>query len=627
MTDLPQPRLSRFRNFRRFGILGVLALLFIALLIGQHLASGGDPSLEFNAPAALPSASGLVDQSPLHTARQLAPQAAVPQERQYAQDALRLADSEVDQEFASALRGATQHQPPLTGQALKISQRLNTLNGRIKAEQAEVAARQHGSGAADDDPQLQLAQAQLALDTDEADELHQTLIRLGGDRHALIQQALDEHEAVHKEETGATISQTEALEAPAALTALIGKFRALSSLRSRRQQLVQARNAAQSMATQLLQQLNALSSDTETANSANANSSAGSAAASGPQTADATTATARLRALAANRESITQYEHRIHDLENLAATYSKWDALVRAQERTITQRILRVFAFIIAIVILTILIGRLLHHLLSKRALLDRRRQQTLQFVLSFSVQLVGALLILIVIFGTPRQTPTVIGLTTAGLTVVLKDFIVAFFGWFILMGRNGVRVGDWVEINGVGGEVVEVGLLRTTLLETGNWAESGRPTGRRVAFMNSYAIEDHYFNFSTTGQWLWEELHVALPSGKDPYALRDAIRGAVEEITREDIERATREWLRLSQLHGSLSTLSAQPTVELRPTGGLEVVIRYITRAQDRFEMRSRLNQRLLGILHAPPQISEASPASASSADAAPQTTSPVTG
>ena len=172
MTDLPQTRLSRFRNFRRFGILGVLALLFIGLLIGQHLASGGDPSLEFNAPAALPSASGLVDQSPLHTARQLAPQAAVPQERQYAQDALRLADSEVDQAFASALRGATQHAPALTGQALKISQRLNALNTRIKAEQAEVTARQHGPGTADDDPQLQLAQAQLALDTDEADELH-----------------------------------------------------------------------------------------------------------------------------------------------------------------------------------------------------------------------------------------------------------------------------------------------------------------------------------------------------------------------------------------------------------------------------------------------------------------------
>lgn len=593
--------LRKLHTFRRFGLPGLLLLIFCALLIGQHLVRGGDPSLEFNAPAALPPASGLVDQSPLRIARQLASQAAVPQERQYAQDALRLADSEVDQAFASALRAATVHTPALTGQALKISQRLSALNDRIKAEQANVAALQHGPGTADDDPRLQLAQAQLVLDTDEADELHQTLIRLGGDRHALIQQALDEHEAVHKQETGAAVSQTEALETPEALRSLIGKLRALDSLRDRHQQLIAARNGAQSLAAQLLQQRNALSNDTE-AHAAAGNSST-------PATA------AELRALAANRESIAQYERRIQDMEGLADTYSKWDTLVRAQERTVTRRILRVLAFIVGILVITALAGRLLHRLLRSRALLDRRRQQTLEFVLSFAVQLVGALLILIVIFGAPHQTPTIIGLTTAGLTVVLKDFIVAFFGWFILMGKNGVRVGDWVEINGISGEVVEVGLLRTTLLETGNWAESGRPTGRRVAFMNSYAIEDHYFNFSTAGQWLWEELHLTLPADKDPYAMRDAIRAAVDEITREDVNLATREWSRLSQQHGSLSRLSAEPVVELRPAGGLEVAIRYITRAQDRIAVRSRLNQRLLAILHAPKPL----PEMAAATDAAP--------
>jgi small-conductance mechanosensitive channel len=604
-SRIPRPNLSKLGNFRSFGLVGILVLLFIALLIGQHLIVGGDPSLEFNAPAALPPANGLVDQSPLRLARQLAAQAAVPQERQYAQDALHLADSEVDQAFAAALRNATEHAPPLTGQALKISQRLNALNERIKAEQANVTALQHGPGATDDDPQLQLAQAQLALDTNEADQLHQTLIRLGGDRHALIQQALDEHEASHKEETSVVASQTEALESPAALRSLIGKFSALSSLRGRRQQITEARSEAQTLANQLLQQRNALANDTDQA--------VATGAATAANSTDTAGTTARLRALAANRQAITQYEHRIHDLQALVDTYNKWETLVRAQERTVTRRIVRVFAFIVAIVIFTILLGRLLQRLLASRALLDRRRQQTLQFVLSFSVQLVGALLILILIFGAPHQTPTVIGLTTAGLTVVLKDFIVAFFGWFVLMGRNGVRVGDWVEINGISGEVVEVGLLRTTLLETGNWAESGRPTGRRVAFMNNYAIEDHYFNFSTSGQWLWEELHLTLPAGKDPYALRDAIRSVVEEITREDVEQATREWRRLSQQHGSLTSLSAEPTVELRPTGGLELVIRYITRVQDRIAMRSRLNQRLLPILHTPEQavsIPETTPA-----------------
>ena len=63
------------------------------------------------------------------------------------------------------------------------------------------------------------------------------------------------------------------------------------------------------------------------------------------------------------------------------------------------------------------------------------------------------------------------------------------------------------VEIDGVGGEVVELGLFRTWLLETGNWTAHGHPTGRRVSFLNGYAIRGKYFNFSTVGQWMWDEI------------------------------------------------------------------------------------------------------------------------
>jgi hypothetical protein len=129
-------------------------------------------------------------------------------------------------------------------------------------------------------------------------------------------------------------------------------------------------------------------------------------------------------------------------------------------------------------------------------------------------------LVIIFVLFGIPNQTPTIIGLAGAGLTVALKDFIVGFVGWFVLMGKNGLRVGDWVEINGVVGEVVEIGLLRTVLLETGNWADSGHPTGRKVAFVNSFAIEGHFFNFSTSGQWLWDEVQLMIPPGRDPHTV-----------------------------------------------------------------------------------------------------------
>ena len=140
--------------------------------------------------------------------------------------------------------------------------------------------------------------------------------------------------------------------------------------------------------------------------------------------------------------------------------------------------------------------------------------------------------MILLVLIGVPGQLGTMIGLAGAGLTVALKDFIVAFIGWFVLMGRNGMRLGDWVEINGVSGEVIELGMFHTVLLETGNWTDAGHPTGRRVTFTNSFAIEGHYFNFSTSGQWLWDELSVMVPYDRDPHAIADAIQKEVTAAT-----------------------------------------------------------------------------------------------
>src|ERR1019366_4687804 len=99
----------------------------------------------------------------------------------------------------------------------------------------------------------------------------------------------------------------------------------------------------------------------------------------------------------------------------------------------------------------------------------DGQRLHQLRVIARITLQVVAVLLILLILFGPPTQLSTIIGLVTAGLTVAMKDFIVAFFGWFTLMGKNGIRVGDWVEIEGVSGEVIESGLLNTELLELRN--------------------------------------------------------------------------------------------------------------------------------------------------------------
>src|SRR5438105_2155250 len=225
------------------------------------------------------------------------------------------------------------------------------------------------------------------------------------------------------------------------------------------------------------------------------------------------------RQLAAEQRRLTLRDERITARRRLADVYGQWDALLAGQERTLLHDCLSRVAIVLAALLALLFANRWLERL-PGRAPIDRRQLGTLRSVVGVALQVLGVVLIVLVVVGGPGQLGTMVGLAAAGLTVALKDFIVSFVGWFGLMGKNGILLGDWVEINGVSGEVVQLGMLRTVLLETGNWTDAGHPTGRRVTFTNSFATAGHYFNFSTSGQWLWDELVVTVPFDRDPNAV-----------------------------------------------------------------------------------------------------------
>jgi len=217
-------------------------------------------------------------------------------------------------------------------------------------------------------------------------------------------------------------------------------------------------------------------------------------------------------------------DDRLGAQQQLVTLYVRWGNQVQLQHKIMLHMMLQSLTMIATIVLLTILAGWALQAAL-RPDLGDRRQRRPADH---FEPGHPGdrVVLVLLVIFGAPQQTPTILGLTTAGLTVVFQDFILAFCGWFVLMGRNGVRVGDWVEIDGVGGEVVDLGVFRTWLLETGNWTRMGiRPAPGLVS--ERYAIHGKYFNFSTAGQWMWDEIKVSIPPGAETYPMIDRIREA----------------------------------------------------------------------------------------------------
>jgi small-conductance mechanosensitive channel len=420
-----------------------------------------------------------------------------------------------------------------------------------------------------------------------------------GDQREKIQQELSAREATMKKyDAQASVSTGQfAVVAAEQYSTLAGQISAWRAQRNRMQMIDQAQTLARADVAAL--------TDDHARLGAEAQAAEVSAAAARAAGESSQARVKDLQRMAEQRRILEILDDRLAAQQQLVTLYGRWGNQVELQHKIVVHLMLRSLSWIATIVLLTILAGWALQMALD-RISHDLRQRQMLRTVLNLGTQLIGLLLALLVIFGTPKQLPTILGLATAGLTVVFQDFILAFCGWFVLMGRKGIRVGDWVEIDGVGGEVVDVGLLRTSLLETGNWTANGHPTGRRVSFLNGYAIHGKYFNFSTAGQWMWDEIKVTIPPGDQAYPLIDKIREATVKATEEDAKMAEVEWKRVTHEEGS-PQFSAAPSVDMRPAaGGVEIVVRYVTRAGVRLETRNKLFRTVVELMMGQQEPSE---------------------
>jgi len=531
-----------------------------------------------------------VDKRPLQLARDLAVWAATQDDQDLAREAERVADHEVDLDFASALRRVSVLPPKTPPEAKALEERVRQMEAQIKKDQdlaLDLQKRAEHASEADKpdlEGQSELADAQLALDEDEIADAKGDLERVGADVQSKVVKAREEHEKL--EDARGSMAYGGAMgkgSAPA------NSFRAHAQdwfqLRAALGQITGAQQEAAAAVSRLSEKHDALEKQVQQEQAKK-------------QSLTGAEALQSVQKLSEDQRTMSEFDKRIQDHQELVGIYGSWGDSLQIRKTAAVHSMLQSLLWMTVIVLAIFLLGRVVERALGETTP-DHKRLLTLRTVIRFLLKMAALLAVLYVLFGAPEQMPTIIGLVGAGLTVALQGFIVGFCGWFILMGRNGIRVGDFVEINGVGGEVIEIGLLRTVLLETGSATGSGYPTGRQVAFVNSYAVSGHYFNFSTSGQWLWDELQVQVPVGEDSSAMVESILQMVTKDTEKNAREAELEWQRVTQRYG-VKSFSAAPSISVRPASlGVEIVVRYITRAQERYEVRSRLYQSVVELLH----------------------------
>jgi small-conductance mechanosensitive channel len=591
----------RFKHYR-FASLIVIALLAVGYGI-YRTGSQPAPVAPRGARRSPSDRTIIVDQSSLLTAEQLVHMPTTADERPFAEEALRLADQEMDLAFAAAVRQTANRPRATSDEAKEAEARLTQSLQALSADQAQVGkltsalAKASATNSLSLTDELNLAKAHAALDQDEVDDAQGDLRRAGGDPQGRMQEMIDEHDAASKGSDTIRIVVTN----PAASHGLLSLVQSWRGLNQKELLVRRAKAAADSLAVVFKRRHDRVEAR------AAARLRDSTAAPLSHDSSAALLADTQRRAV--DEKARASLDQRVDNQHRLSEVYASWAGVLRAQQLGIVNGALRGTAVILFIMLCATLLAWWIEHVLGAKAM-DHRRTQTLYMVARVSLQVGAVLLILLVIFGPPDNLGTFLGLAGAGLTVALKDFIIAFIGWFVLMGRNGIRIGDLVEINGVTGEVVQLGVFYTVLLETGGWTESGHPTGRRVTFTNSFAIEGHYFNFSTAGQWLWDEVRIVVPAGRDPYTIAESLQKQAEEATAESTHEAEVQW-REARRSPQVAAPTVGVSVNLKPiSGGVEITVRYITRATEREQLRSKLYHSAVDLLGSAAASSKAVPA-----------------
>jgi len=200
----------------------------------------------------------------------------------------------------------------------------------------------------------------------------------------------------------------------------------------------------------------------------------------------------------------------------------------------------------------------------------------------------------------------TFAGLITAGIAVALQNVILAIAGYFFLVGKYGVRVGDRVQISGVTGNVVDIGLVRLHMMELAGTGNDRQPTGRVVVFSNSIVFQPtaSFFKQIPGTNFVWHEVTLILSPDSDYHQAEDRMLGAVQKVYSTYSSKIEEQHRHMEQSF-ALAVDIPQPKSRLRLTQtGLEVVIRYPLELERSAEIDDQIIRELLIALQKPPKL-----------------------
>ena len=186
------------------------------------------------------------------------------------------------------------------------------------------------------------------------------------------------------------------------------------------------------------------------------------------------------------------------------------------------------------------------------------------------------------------------LGVAGVGIAFALQEVVTSVAGWAAINFANFYKTGDRIQLGGIKGDVIDIGILRTTLMELGEWVKSDLYTGRIVRIANSFVFKEPVFNYSGDFPFLWDEITVPVTYASDHRLAREILEKVIHTVIDEYSAYAKQAWKNIVKKY-LVEEAMIDPVVTLVCTDNwIEFTVRYITD----FKLRRSTKNRLFSLI-----------------------------
>jgi small-conductance mechanosensitive channel len=297
-------------------------------------------------------------------------------------------------------------------------------------------------------------------------------------------------------------------------------------------------------------------------------------------------------------------------LQLYVANLQQWSGAVNQRaDNQLRRLIIRLSA--LGVLLLAIFIAGFIWRRLTFRYVQDLRRRRQLLQLRKLTVALVVGLVLLFDFASQLGTLATVMGLAAAGVALALQNVILSFAGYFFVTGRYGIRVGDRIQIAGISGDVIDIGLFKLALMELVGDGNSRQPTGRVVIFPNSIVFQSNgnFFKQAPGTSFVWNEFRLTLSPECDYRLAEKRLLEVVEDVYARYRDTVQRQY---SDLEHELSMKfeSPRPQSRLRlGVNGIELTIRYPADTRYAVQVADEISRRALDAIAQDPALALSMP------------------